>query len=344
MNTISKLTLLFISIFIFSCSDDDNANPEVIEEDFLNGTLILNEGTSAGGSVSFLNSEESRITNKIFQTVNGEGAGLFLQSVFFDDDRAYIISNGSNLISVVNRYTFELIGKVDTGLSVPRYGVVYNGKAYVTNQADFGTIQDDFIAVIDLETLEVEDTATPGTIVERIIEFDGYLYVQNAAFGVGNRISKFDPSDMSLISSSILEPGLNSMTKANGQIFALDSEGVKVIDLSTFRVDKSIPVSDELSDVSNLRVANNQLYYTSGTSAYTSSITAQELSSEPLFDYGSDSTFGSFYGFNVNNGQIFVGDAGSFESNGRILIYSIGGQLIKELTVGDIAPNSFYFQ
>jgi len=45
----------------------------------------------------------------------------------------------------------------------------------------------------------------------------------------------------------------------------------------------------------------------------------------------------------VNEGQIYVGDAADFASNGSVFIYSLEGQLVKEFNVG-LAPNSFYFQ
>lgn len=344
MNTISKLALLFISIFIISCSDDDNSAPVIPEGDFFNGTLILNEGGSGGGSVSFLDSGVLELQNSIFEEINeGERPGLFLQSIFFDDDKAYIIANGSNLISVVNRYTFELMGTVDSGLSVPRYGAVHNGKAYVTNQADFTTNQDDFIAVIDLETLEVEQSITIGLVVEHIVESGGQIFIQNAAYGSGNQISKLDPST-NLISETIdVDTKLNSLEIYNNKLYALDSVGVKVINPETFSIETEIDKPESSESFSNLRIENDKLYYTLGTAAYSSSISASALSSDVIFDYGSDSEFGSFYGFDVDNDQVYVADAGDFASNGTVFIYSISGELIADFEVG-LAPNSFYFQ
>jgi len=344
MNNISKLALLFISIFIISCSDDDTSGPVIPDGDFFDGTLILNEGGSAGGSVSFLNSDLDSITNNIFETNNGVETGLFLQSIFFEDDRAYIISNGSNLISVVNRFTFELVGTVESDLSVPRYGTVHNGKAYVTNQGDFTTTEDDFVAVIDLESLEVEETVVIGNVVEHIVETGDQLYIQNAAFGVGDKITKFDPVTNTVVSTLEVGAELNSLQEKEDLIYTLDTEGLKVIDPVAFTISRSVAIPQNLNSISNLRIEDDQLYYTSGTAAYSSQISATTLSSEPIFDYGSNSQFGTFYGFDVNEGNIFVGDAGDFRSNGSILIYSTSGDLIQELTVGDIGPNSFYFQ
>ncbi|MBZ9786315.1 cell surface protein [Psychroflexus sp. CAK57W] len=344
MNTYSKLFLLVLSVFLISCSDDDDNLPVIPDGDYFDGTLILNEGGSAGGSVSFLSSDLQQLSNSIFEEVNpNTGLGLFLQSIFFDDDKAFIIANGSNLITVVNRYTFELIGTVDSGLNVPRYGTVHNGKAYVTNLAAFDSDQDDFIAIIDIETLEVEETVVVGAVAEHIVSFNDDLFIQNAAFGFGNQISKFNIASSSITETLQVSSGLNSMQVYNQSLYTLDSEGVKVINPSTFTVENQIAKPESLESVNNLRVENDQFYYTSGTAAYTSPTSATELFSEFIFDYGSTSTFGSFYGFEVNDDRIYVGDAGDFASNGSVFVYSITGELLTEKAVG-IAPNSFYFQ
>jgi hypothetical protein len=346
MNTYFKFLVIAISaLVIISCSsDDDNPQPVIPDGDYFNGVLILNEGGSAGGSVSFLGADQQEVVNDIFADANdGEGPGLFLQSIFFDDEKAYIISNGSNIISVVNRYTFELLGTVDSGLSVPRYGTVLNGKAYVTNLAEFNTDQDDYVAIVDLETLEIEETVIVGGAAEYIVSSSGEIYIQNASFGNGNTISKLNPMSNTITETLEVGEGLNSMRAYNQKLYTLDSEGVKQIDLATFTVETEINKPEVLTSVSNLRIENDQLYYTSGTAAFSTSISSSELSSEAIFDYGSDSVFGSFYGFEVNEGQIYVGDAGGFTSNGSLFIYSSEGQFVKEFTVG-LAPNSFYFQ
>ncbi|MFO7745073.1 MAG: cell surface protein [Psychroflexus sp.] len=346
MNKYSTVFLALFSIIIFSCSSDDDSPGQVVPDgDFANGTLILNEGTSAGGSVSFLSQDLQEIDNSIFEDVNaGEGLGLFLQSIFFDDDKAFIISNGSNIITVVNRYTFELIGTIDSDLNVPRYGTVHNGKAYVTNQADFATTEDDFVAVIDLETFEVEQTVIVGAISEKIVNYNGKLFIQNSAFGSGNRISEFDTRSNTIVETFTVSEELSSMQLYEGSLFILDIEGVKKINLDNLEVEALFEKPENLTSIQNLRVVDDQFYYTSGTEAFSSALDATELSSVPIFDYGSDSAFGSFYGFDVNDDQIYVGDAGDFASNGTVFVYSTSGQLLSEKTLGNTAPNSFYFQ
>ena len=81
---------------------------------------------------------------------------------------------------------FELVGKIDSRLEGPRYGVAVDGKAYDTNQAAWGTNEDDYLVVIDVATLTVEETVIVNAVAEEIREGTGLLYIQNAAFGTGD--------------------------------------------------------------------------------------------------------------------------------------------------------------
>ena len=78
--------------------DPDQNNEEEDKYDY--GVIILNEGAQSSGSLSYLNEELTSIENNLFETVNPDmDLGKFLQSMFFDDANAYIISNGSNYCS-----------------------------------------------------------------------------------------------------------------------------------------------------------------------------------------------------------------------------------------------------
>jgi len=99
MKQYSNLFLLLLSILILSCnSDDDNNEPFIPDGDYFDGTLILNEGGFSGSSsVSFISNDLSEVENSISRILMPiKMLGYFLQSIFLDGDRAFIISNGSN--------------------------------------------------------------------------------------------------------------------------------------------------------------------------------------------------------------------------------------------------------
>lgn len=346
MSKFFKLSLLAFILIMTSCEDDDvvvSPEPEP-SGDYASGVLVLNEGSQDFGSITYLSEDFAEVEQEVFSTVNSnENLGNFIQSMFFDqEDRAYIISNGSNLITVVNRYTFEKLGEITTGLDVPRYGAVIDGKAYVTNQASFNTNDDDFVAVIDLETLSLESTIAFNQVVEHIISDGTHLYVQNAAFGFGSGISVINPENNSIESQVDTGEALQSIFINANSLFALHETGVDVIDLNSQVVSTTLSLPSEISGAQNLKIFNGNFYYTFENKVYTSPISATPLSDTSLFEYQSNSDFGVMYGFGVNEGLIYIADAGDFASNGFVEVYDLDGNLVFETSVG-IAPNGFYF-
>jgi len=137
---ITKLFILSV-LFLTSCSTDDDTTSES-KGDYENGILISGEGSpSTGtGSVSFVSDDLLTTDNLIYKNVNTTELGTFLQSMAFDDDRAFIVVDNANTITVVDRYTFEELGTITTDLVKPRYMVTIENKGYVTN---WGATDDD---------------------------------------------------------------------------------------------------------------------------------------------------------------------------------------------------------
>jgi len=343
MSNFFKATLGILFISLISCeNDDDVTTPPLPEGEFTEGFFVLNEGGI--GSVSFISNDFSRVEQQIYSNVNNDDdIGQFVQSMFFDEnDRAYIISNGSNLITVVNRFTFEKVGEITNSLDVPRYGAVINGKAYVTNQASFTTNADDFVTVIDLESLEVDTTIPFNTIVENIITDGNKLYVQNAAFGTGSGITVIDPASNSIEEEIQTGDALQSIFINANSLFALHGSGMDRINMNTQEVSLTLDLPSEISGANNLKIFNGVFYYTFANNVYKTPLSESSLSSEPFISYESNSQFGTMYGFAVNNGLVYISDATDFASDGFVEIYDLDGILVFETSVG-IGPNGFYF-
>ncbi|GGZ50724.1 YncE family protein [Mesonia mobilis] len=335
------------SILLSACSDDDDFTGEIDEPlgTYDNGILVLNEGGI--GTVTYISEDLQTSEQAIYQAVNsGDDIGAYAQSIFFDDDLAYIISNGSNLITVVNRYTFELVGKVDSGLNVPRYGVVENGKAYVTNQADFSTNEDDYVAVINLQSLEVEQTVVIGNAVEFIEEEDGLLYIQNATYGTGNYISVFNPTTNQVENTLTTADQLNSFEIEDGIIYALSANSIQRYHINSLEmisaVDFSFGTQENPLSAANLDIEDDQIYFTVGTSVYRMGINAEEAPEEAVLTYNSNSAYGVMYGFEVEDNRIYIADGGDFGSDSFVEVYDLQGNLLNNITVG-VGPNGFYF-
>lgn len=349
-----KLTrVLFVVVsfaFFASCSDDTN-DLNMSKGSYDKGVFVLNEGNASGGSVSFLSNDMATFQQDVYRTENNDDFfGKYAQSIFFDGDKAYIIAGGSNVINVVNRYTFKLIAKIETGLVNPRYGVVKNGKAYVTNANTYSYANpatgdtDDYVAVIDLATNKVESKIDLLATANRIVIDGDKLYItepyNSDKILVVNTVSKTLETPISVGLSA------NTMEVKNGVLYVLASPygseskivKVKLSDKSVTEV--VFPTA--LTDVGNLDIYGNTIYFTKDTGVYSMDIAASKPSESPIFKYTSTSQYGAMYGFAVENDKIFIADGGDFASNSKAFVYSLNGALLKEVTVG-IGPNGFYF-
>ena len=85
--------------------------------------------------------------------------------------------NNSQTIEVVNRFTFELVGTINSGLLNPRYMVIEGGKGYVTNWGDGLNPDDDFVAIINLQSLTVESSISVPEGPEWIVNHQGIIYI-----------------------------------------------------------------------------------------------------------------------------------------------------------------------
>lgn len=345
-----KLNRIFLgavisSLFLVSCSNDDNSVVDAPLGKYDNGLFVLNEGSSdvKSASVTFI-SNSGAVEQNVFASVNpaAVGLGIYVQSMFFDDTRAFIISGFSNKITVVDRYTFAFIATIDTDLKNPRYGTVVNGKAYVTNAATFESGgSDDFLTVIDLSTYNTAKVLLNKT-TEKITEENGRIYISNGYYGEGTSVSVFNPANNTV--EKVIQLGYtpDSFEENNGILYVLGSKIAK-INLSTNEITGeplALPLAQ--SNAKNLNIEDGKLYYTVDTSVYVMNQNATTASTTPLFSYVSNSEYGAMYGFAVKGDKIYVADGGDFSSDSKIFTYTLTGTLDKTFDVG-VGPNGFYF-
>jgi DNA-binding beta-propeller fold protein YncE len=346
-----KLSKLFLfgvlgGLFFNSCSsDDDNVDPQPEPEVgvYSEGLFVLNEGAQAAGTVTYISDDMETVENEIYQANNNDDLGMFLQSMFFHEDNAYIISNGSNLITAVDRNTFEVVGKVDSGLKVPYYAAVVGETAYVTNLAEvIDTPNDDYIALVDLKTLEVTGTIELDGPASKIIAEDEFVYVQNSSYGVGNIITVINSATKDVVKTIQVNDGLTDMEIENDYLYVLGNGSFEAIDLTTGQRVSEIIFTEDLQGVSHLEVEDGTAYFTLSNAVYAMEVGATTSPATPIIEYTSDSQWGKMYGFEVEDGKIYIGDAGDFGSNGFIQVYTTSGEFLKQISVG-VAPNGFYF-
>ncbi len=333
------------SLFFVSCSDDDQP-VNVPLGAYQGGFFVVNEGNASAGSVTFSTYNYSLLKQDVFGAENdGDGIGGYVQSMFFDGEKAYIISSGSNQISVVNRYTFKHIGTIDTGLFNPRYGVVYNGKAYVTNNAGFMNLTDDYLAVINLADLSVGAPIPVGAIAEKIFVENDRLYVLNGTYGEGNSIKIINPENGNIDSTIALPQSPNSFDIENGKLYILTGSSFSSpapshlirINLSSNTIEDDIAFPSAMIGAQNLNIQDGVIYFSLGNKIYNEVLATTTISETEAFTTAAT----TLYGFQIFQGGLYVTDAKDYASDGELFIYTPQGSLLKTLTTG-LIPNSIY--
>lgn len=345
---------LFSVVFFTSCSDDDDTIVETPLGAYDNGVLILNQGgfNKGNASISYLSEDLSAFQNNIFALVNPTiTLGDTGQDVGFYSEFAYIVLNGSNRIEIINRYTMAHVATISTGLSNPRYIVFNNGKGYVSNWGNATSTSDDYIAVINLSN---NSLSAPIPVVEgpeRMVISNNKLYVaQQGGYGYGSTVSVINLSTNAVSSINVGDVP-NSLEISEGTLYVLsggkpswtksETAGkLSKINLSNDTVSGTIDFA-LTSHPSNLEISNSDLFYTVDSDIFKTTLTTSTLPTAALFSTTAQGVYG-VYSFEVQNGKIYVGDAGDYSSDGKIYVYSSTGTLESSKTVG-IIPAGFYF-
>ncbi|MGO1584877.1 DUF5074 domain-containing protein [Mesonia sp.] len=347
--------LLFVAVFLISCSSDDDGieNPTLPEEEYTNGFFVLNEGgfTYSNASVSFI-SEDGAVYNSIFSAENNKGLGDVAQSMGFNDDLAFIVVNNSNTIEVVNRYTFEYITTIEEEILNPRYIIFEDNFAYVTNWGDPADTTDDYVAVINLENYEVTQKISVAEGPEKLVEENGKIYVAHkGGWGYGNSISVIDISTNTLQSNIEINDVPDGLVIEDNFLYVLCSgkasytgeettAGIFKINLASQTVEEELEFSEEIHP-GFLVENNNKLHYVIGRDIFQLNIADFSLPSSPLFSTEAQNV-SVLYGFSIHNDVIYIADAKDYTSNGEVFTYSTQGELLHNYSV-QLIPNGFYF-
>lgn len=352
------LSFLALSFTLNSCNTDDNDSSITNNTggmdgpaSFDNGFLISHEGAFDGGfgTVSFIDSDLTASENGIYQSINNDMLGGIVQSITFSDDFAYVISNLSNRVTVVNRFTFEEIARIEDGLSNPRYMTIANGKGYITNWGDGSIATDDYIAVINLTDNEVQSTVSVGEGPEQIVYDGNSIYVSHkGGFSVNNILTVISPELDTVDTTIIVGDAPDEMEiDSEGNLWVL-SEGAPSFQGTETggRVTKIDPATNQLLDSvvfedtthpSLMDVEGDTVYYYINGSLFSVGIN-EGLSDEndPILENL------SFFGMSIIDTQVIGCNAGDFAGNGTIEVYDLSStELTATLGVG-IIPAKVY--
>ncbi|WP_223605992.1 YncE family protein [Chryseobacterium sp. OSA05B] len=326
---------------IVSCSNDNNDEQEVF---YGNGFLIANEGTygKPEGDVTFVSADLNFKQDNLFALNNGALLGDVLQMIAFKGENAYLLLNNSNRIQIVNRFNFKATGEIKAELNSPRYMAFANNNIYVTNDKFNG---DKFVSIYKASDLSFIKKITFTDAVERVVEAGNNIFVQNASFGFGNKITYINTSSNDIQSTITLPNGnINKIISNNQNVYAIaggttDSYIYQIS--STGSITKTTTLTG-IANAKNLEISNGKFYFSSDKKVYTMDMSATTVPTAPLFTVANSvDNYSALYGFSVINDKIFTSDSNGFTQASKIVVYSTTGSVIRTFTSG-IGSNSVY--
>lgn len=319
------------------------------QTEYVDGILVLNEGGmgTSQGSVSYINAG-GQVTNNIFQSANEVNElGDVAQGMVSDGEVTLIMLNGSSKVEVVDAKTFVSIATIDEGVILPRYAVLHEGKAYVTCWGNDETGA--YLAVIDMESYEVENTVSLSSGVEQIYEKDNKLYVLHmGGFNTNNIMSVYDIATETIEEvevgnspSELVFHGNYAYIISMGQSWAEPPllPGFNRVDLSTLVVE-NVEELDGNDSYKFIAKYEDTFYIKVSADVYTFDATTLTLSDEPVIETDI-TTWGGAYGMSIVDDKLYLADAKNYVSDGDVLVYSLDGVLENTFTVGNL-PNNIY--
>lgn len=320
----NKLTAIALAVgFVFtSCTSDDSEETVIPKGDYENGLLIVEEGSfgQGNGSVSYISNDLSVVESGVFDNVNNELLGDTAQSITFLENLAYVIVNGSSKIEVVNRYTFQSIATINTGLVSPRYMAIVNGKGYVTDWGDGFVSTDDYIAVIDLNSNSVESTIPVSEGPEELVVKGDTIYVAHkGGYSQNNIVSLINTVTNEVFNTLVVGDVPNTIQLDNeGNVWVLcEGNPDYTTNETAGKLSKINTVNNTVSSIDfgsitnhpkHLYFSNNSLYYYLDGGVYKIGVSETALPLNPEFSGV------SFYDFSIKNNQLFGLDHNSYSA------------------------------
>ncbi len=347
MKSLFKLLfLVFLSIYATSCTKVDPVEPVLGE--FQNGYFIVNEGpfSSSYGTISFLSEDFNTTQPEIFEVKNNNAhLGSIVQDVYLNNDKAFIVANNSNKITITNRYTMVKTAEITTGLSNPRYVVVVGNNAYVSNWGDATVATDDYIAVVNLSNNTVSGTITVGEGPEKMAVIGNYIYVlMKGGWGSNNKVTVINPTNNTVQTTLTVGDNPQSYAVKDSDLYVMCPGKAAWTGSETAGAVYKINTSNNTAAIAanfattahpqHLNYYNNNFYYNLNGGVYKWNGAAN------LPTTSESNITGFLYGMNIHNGKLFTLDAGDYKSNGTLKIYDLNNNTLLKTVITGIIPNS----
>lgn len=343
-------------VFFSSCDDGNEVEPTPPNT----GVLVVNAGNfgQGNGSVSFYDEELMSISNNVIKNANdGNEIGALIESIYHHDGVGFLVCNATDKIEFFNVDDYSYLANPVTNISQPRYMTVVGDKAYITCWGPFSanyTLEESYVAVMDLSTKEIVDSLSCGSGPEGILAVGNKLFIANSYETSVTVVDLTDnsnttidvdaaPQHFALDGSGALWVSLGSAYGAH----TAEKVGLQSINVSTNSKESFVQVpslSDDGALASNGAGSNIYMLAAQPWPATETNVLEFDTESKALAEDAliSGENFNGI-GYNITTDMLYVADAAGFAGNGKIMVYDISGVLLDD-QVSSIGPFHFMFK
>lgn len=349
----SGMSILFIAVVILftSCKKepDDNTTNKPPLPPTSSAIYVLNQGSYNGNnaSVTLYNMQDSTIVPDYFLTQNDRKLGDTGADMFIYGSKAYIVTNVSSQLEIVDAVTFKSIKQIgffkNDIAREPSAITGYDGKIFVA-------AYDNTVTVLDTITLDTIKVIKTGLNPDALLAAYGKIWVSNSGglnflTGYDSTISVIDP--VSLTETKKITVGTNPYTlqaDAYGDIYVITRGNyidikmrLKVIDAETGTIKHTFDDFEAYNFT--IRGDTAYVYHYDFNGSGTSSIMLINVKTEEVItkNFITDGTqIQTVYSIaaDPSSNDVYIGDAKGFQGNGMIYCFDVNGKLKKSFQAG----------
>ncbi len=333
---------LSVALIFSSCKKEPDDNDPVVKPEPPKSTAIyvLNQGSYSGNNatVTMYDLETEVITPDVFKAVNERELGDTGADLLIYGSKAYIITNVSSQLEVVNATTFQSIKQISfkkDGVPQQPSAIIGNG-SYIYVAAYDGTV-----TVIDTATLNSVKVINVGLNPDALLAAHGRIWVSNSG-GLNfpdydNTVSVIDPVTLTEVEK--IEVGTNPYTlqaDAYGDIYVITRGNygdvkmrLKIIDAASKTVKHTF---DDFEAYSFTIKGDTAYVYHHDYTLSKSTIMLINVKTEEMItsNFITDGTeFEAVYGIAVDptSNDVYICEArGSFQNQGKVHRFGTDGK------------------
>jgi len=339
-----KTLLVLLSIaFLVSCKKDPK--PEIINSQFDNGILCMNEGLfqQNNATLSYYNLDSNKTNLNQFSIINGRGLGDtandMIEYSYLGKHYIAIAVDVSSQIEIIDALTLKSIKQIPifngTNAREPRSVTYHENHLYSINF-------DGTVSKINLDTHLITSSLICGLNPEKTEIVNNKMYVVNSG-GLNsptydNTITIIDLNSFTITSTFISDINCSSIVKdSQDELYLISRGNYSSIEPKLLRINTSTnSVSQSFNiNLTSLAYYNDILYYYDNTdqNIHTFNTITETIDSNPLINC---SNFQTMYGVHIDdiNQLIYLVDANGYTNSSIIRCYSLSGVFQYEFTGG----------